>query len=156
MKIYPIIYIIRWCLRASPSVSTYMYPPKCLFLLLCGYPACVCTVYVYVLLLVCLCIWCACVGSEPDREYTVWLKGRTVAGEGDRSFPVTARTDVSGPGAPVITNITCPSDTSLVLHWRRPHLIYRWVELSAAPETAYSQSGGIALRRVVEANRHRF
>ncbi|XP_037087652.1 tyrosine-protein phosphatase 99A-like [Pollicipes pollicipes] len=66
---------------------------------------------------------------DPDTEYSVWLKAVTGAGEGDRSFPVRARTDVSGPGAPVITNITCPTDTSLGLQWRKPEVVYGLVDL---------------------------
>ncbi|XP_037087919.1 protein sidekick-2-like [Pollicipes pollicipes] len=66
---------------------------------------------------------------EPDTKYSVWLKAVTSAGESDRSFPWMARTDVSGPGAPVITNITCPTVTSLGLQWRRPKLFYGSVNM---------------------------
>ena len=83
--------------------------------------------------------------SEPDRQYSVWLKAVTAAGEGDRSFPVQVMTDVSGPGAPVITNITCLSDTSLVLQWRRPHIFYGWVREREEPEPESCQTRSLYL-----------
>ncbi|XP_037071439.1 protein sidekick-2-like [Pollicipes pollicipes] len=66
---------------------------------------------------------------EPDQEYRVWLKAFTRVGEGNSSLPVRTRTDVSGPSAPVITDISCPSDTVIHLRWRRPDIFYGTVDL---------------------------
>ncbi|XP_043222795.1 tyrosine-protein phosphatase 99A-like [Amphibalanus amphitrite] len=71
---------------------------------------------------------CTIDGLEPDRQYTVWLKAFTGAGPGQRSQPVQRWTDVSGPGAPRITDVTCPGDTTLHLRWRRPGTFYRSVD----------------------------
>ncbi|KAF0287130.1 Tyrosine-protein phosphatase 99A [Amphibalanus amphitrite] len=56
----------------------------------------------------------------PYTRYTVWLHAKTSKHEGDRSETLSLRTDVGGPGAPLITNATCHADTSIVVRWRRP------------------------------------
>ncbi|KAF0312846.1 Tyrosine-protein phosphatase 99A [Amphibalanus amphitrite] len=59
-------------------------------------------------------------GLMPYTRYTVWLHAKTSKHEGDRSETLSLRTDVGGPGAPLITNATCRADTSIVVRWRRP------------------------------------
>ena len=67
------------------------------------------------------------VSAEPDKEYRVWLRAFTGAGPGKPSQTVRRHTDVSGPGPPHITDMSCPADTALRLRWRRPNTFYRSV-----------------------------
>ena len=56
----------------------------------------------------------------PYTRYTVWLHAKTSKHEGERSETLSFRTDVGGPGAPLLTNVTCRADTSILVGWRRP------------------------------------
>ena len=56
----------------------------------------------------------------PYTRYTVWLHAKTGKHEGDRSETLSFRTDVGGPSEPLLTNVTCRADTSILVRWRRP------------------------------------
>ena len=56
------------------------------------------------------------------------MKAFTSRHEGRSSNQLEVLTDVSGPGRAVITNLTCPADTSLYLEWARPERFYHSVD----------------------------
>ena len=58
--------------------------------------------------------------TAPDTRYTVWLHAKTGKHEGDSSETLSFRTDVGGPSEPLLTNVTCRADTSILVRWRRP------------------------------------
>lgn len=65
---------------------------------------------------------------SPYQEYIIQIAARTSRGYGNKSDPPTpAVTDVKGPSAPVITNITVLSSTSIQIEWSRPNITYRGV-----------------------------
>ncbi len=39
------------------------------------------------------------------------------------------KTDVSGPSAPVLTNLTCKDESSIWLQWEPPRIVYRAVDV---------------------------
>ncbi|OTF80580.1 hypothetical protein BLA29_011393, partial [Euroglyphus maynei] len=57
---------------------------------------------------------------KPFTQYKVWTKAYTERSEGEASRTIEFRTDVSGPSAPYITNITCEGDDALIVQWTRP------------------------------------
>jgi receptor-type tyrosine-protein phosphatase gamma len=57
---------------------------------------------------------------EPYTEYKIWLKAFTWKNEGEPSEAIRHRTDISGPSAPRILNLTCQSHDTLYLQWQRP------------------------------------
>lgn len=59
----------------------------------------------------------------------MWANAFTSRHEGNSSVPVNVTTDVSGPGAPFISNLTCQNETSLYLQWLRPGQVYGKVDL---------------------------
>lgn len=78
--------------------------------------------------------------AEPNSLFTIWTKAFTSKHEGESSSPVVMKTDLSKPHAPLIVNLTCQSDSTLFLHWRRPAHFYGAVHLyyiSYRPEAAY-------------------
>ncbi|CAL4156072.1 unnamed protein product, partial [Meganyctiphanes norvegica] len=66
---------------------------------------------------------------EPDSKFKVWTKAFTQRHEGKSSSPVMIETDVSGPSAPVIYNLTCQTDFTALLQWYRPTKVYGKVDL---------------------------
>jgi len=54
----------------------------------------------------------------------VWIKAYTQRTEGEASRTLEFQTDVSGPSAPFIVNLTCEGDDALFVQWQRPELIY--------------------------------
>nr|XP_053639721.1 tyrosine-protein phosphatase 99A-like [Cherax quadricarinatus] len=66
---------------------------------------------------------------EPNTHFKVWTKAFTQRHEGKSSSPVFVSTDVSGPGAPSISNLTCQADATLYLQWLRPEELYGTVDL---------------------------
>lgn len=59
--------------------------------------------------------------SDPYTHYKFWIKAFTRKNEGEStSPPLAALTDVFGPSAPMVTNLTCVDDTSIFLEWDRP------------------------------------
>ena len=37
-------------------------------------------------------------------------------------------TDVAGPSAPIITNLTCKDESSIYLQWDRPQVVYKTID----------------------------
>jgi receptor-type tyrosine-protein phosphatase gamma len=56
----------------------------------------------------------------PYTEYKIWLKAFTWKNEGEPSEAIRHKTDISGPSAPRIVNLTCQSHDTLYLQWQRP------------------------------------
>lgn len=56
----------------------------------------------------------------PNSEYKIFVKAFTQKNEGEPSGAVINKTDISGPSAPVILNLTCAAQDSIYLHWARP------------------------------------
>jgi receptor-type tyrosine-protein phosphatase gamma len=48
--------------------------------------------------------------------------------DGEASEPVAQRTDISGPSAPIIVNLTCQSQDALNLRWKRPLTYYNTID----------------------------
>ncbi|XP_076351055.1 putative receptor-type tyrosine-protein phosphatase mosPTP-1 isoform X2 [Tachypleus tridentatus] len=65
---------------------------------------------------------------QPYTEYIIWLKPFTWKFEGQPSQKLVVRTDVQGPSAPYISNITCPTLDSLFLQWERPQKYYNQID----------------------------
>ncbi len=66
--------------------------------------------------------------TAPYTKYKIWLKAFTWKNEGKSSRPFEMVTDVSGPSAPLITNLTCKDETSIYLQWDRPEVVYKMVD----------------------------
>ena len=62
--------------------------------------------------------------SEPYTEYKIWVKAYTWKNEGEPSDHIIRRTDISGPSAPLILNVTCPTHDSVYIQWARPNLFW--------------------------------
>lgn len=66
----------------------------------------------------------------PFTDYKIWVKAFSDSNkEGDPSDPISQRTDVSGPGPPRITNITCIQFNSLFIQWERPSVFYNTIDV---------------------------
>lgn len=65
---------------------------------------------------------------EPYTAYKIWLKAFTAKYEGEPSDMLTVYTDVQGPSAPNIMNLTCQSHDSLFLQWERPHVYHHQID----------------------------
>ncbi|XP_071863739.1 putative receptor-type tyrosine-protein phosphatase mosPTP-1 isoform X3 [Bombus fervidus] len=61
---------------------------------------------------------------EPYTEYKIWVKAYTWKNEGEPSDHIIRRTDISGPSAPLILNVTCPTHDSVYIQWARPNLFW--------------------------------
>ena len=66
--------------------------------------------------------------TEPFTKYKLWLKAFTWKNEGEPSEPFEMVTDVEGPSAPIITNLTCKDERSIYLEWDRPDVVYKDVD----------------------------
>jgi hypothetical protein len=67
--------------------------------------------------------------TEPYLEYKLWLKAFTWKHEGDPSEPIVVQTDVRGPNAPRIANLTCHNADTLFLQWHRPSIYNKSIDL---------------------------
>lgn len=52
------------------------------------------------------------------------MKAYTRKNEGEPSDQIIRKTDITGPSAPLILNLTCQSDESIYVHWARPALFW--------------------------------
>ena len=68
-------------------------------------------------------------GLDPFTKYKFWLKAFTWKNEGLPSLHFQMVTDVAGPSAPTITNLTCRDERSVFLQWERPRLVFKTVDL---------------------------
>lgn len=66
--------------------------------------------------------------AEPYSEYKITVKAFTWKNEGDASDAVTQRTDISGPSAPIVSNLTCHNLDALYLRWKRPAEYYNTID----------------------------
>ncbi|KAI2797964.1 Protein tyrosine phosphatase, partial [Blomia tropicalis] len=65
---------------------------------------------------------------KPYTQYKVWIKAYTQRTEGEASRTLEFLTDVSGPSAPIIVNLTCDGDDSLIVQWTRPEVFYNKID----------------------------
>ncbi|CAH1153716.1 unnamed protein product [Phaedon cochleariae] len=61
---------------------------------------------------------------EPKTEYTIFVKAFTQKHEGYPSESVIATTDISGPTAPKVLNLSCQANETIYIQWERPANFY--------------------------------
>lgn len=66
--------------------------------------------------------------TEPFTEYRIIVIAFTLKYDGEPSDSVTLRTDIPGPSAPQIINLTCHSQDALFIHWKRPSTFYNSID----------------------------
>lgn len=66
--------------------------------------------------------------TEPYTEYRIVVIAFTLKYDGEPSDSVTLRTDIPGPSAPQIINLTCHSQDALFIHWKRPSTFYNSID----------------------------
>ncbi|XP_015791825.1 tyrosine-protein phosphatase 99A isoform X1 [Tetranychus urticae] len=64
---------------------------------------------------------------KPYTKYKIWMSAFTAAGHGNETPPLEITTEVKGPSAPIIVNLTCSLD-SLYLQWEKPVNYYKSVD----------------------------
>lgn len=69
-----------------------------------------------------------CLKTGPYTDYRVIVKAFTTKNEGEPSDQIAQRTDVGGPSAPAIVNLTCHSQESITIRWRRPYEFYNTID----------------------------
>lgn len=57
---------------------------------------------------------------EPDTTYSVKVKAFSAKHEGNESAPTVGRTDIMGPTAPFLTNVSCEYNNSIMVEVTRP------------------------------------
>ncbi|XP_049782864.1 tyrosine-protein phosphatase 99A-like isoform X1 [Schistocerca cancellata] len=65
---------------------------------------------------------------KPFTDYKIWLKAFTGKYEGEPSAAIYHKTDVKGPSAPQILNVTCHSHDTIYLQWERPTEFYNTID----------------------------
>lgn len=58
----------------------------------------------------------------------MWIKAYTARTEGEASRTLEFLTDVSGPSAPYIVNLTCEGDDALIVQWSRPEHFFSKID----------------------------
>lgn len=88
-----------------------------------------------------------CVHLEPYTEYKIIVIAFTLKYDGEPSDPVIQRTDIAGPSAPQIINLTCHSQDAIFLQWRRPTSFYNSIDFYVInyKENSYSNYQQIQL-----------
>lgn len=66
--------------------------------------------------------------TEPYTEYRITVKAFTKKNEGDGSDTVIQRTDIAGPSAPIVVNLTCQAQDAVNIRWRRPLEFYNSID----------------------------
>lgn len=76
-----------------------------------------------------VCSWFTSPSLEPFTKYRFWLKAFTWKNEGRSSRPaIEATTDVRGPSAPIIANLTCKDEHAIFIEWDRPRQISHTID----------------------------
>lgn len=57
---------------------------------------------------------------ESYTHYKIWVKAFTFKNEGQSSEPIEVLTDVTGPDAPTLRNMSCVNDITLSVEWALP------------------------------------
>lgn len=83
--------------------------------------------------------------SEPNTEYKIFMKAFTQKNEGETSDAVFAKTDISGPSAPVILNLTCATQDSIYLHWARPREFFNSIDYYYVTYTSEHSNDNITI-----------
>ncbi|XP_054722094.1 tyrosine-protein phosphatase 99A-like, partial [Uloborus diversus] len=65
---------------------------------------------------------------KPFSHYKVWVNAYTWKHEGDPSKILEFHTDVQGPSAPYIVNLTCQTLDSLYVQWERPQIFFNRID----------------------------
>ncbi|GFU26415.1 tyrosine-protein phosphatase 99A [Nephila pilipes] len=65
---------------------------------------------------------------KPFSHYKVWVNAFTWKHEGETSKILEFHTDVQGPSAPYIVNLTCQSLDSLYVQWERPQVFFNRID----------------------------
>lgn len=83
----------------------------------------------------------------PFTEYRIIVIAFTLKYDGEPSEPVLQRTDIAGPSAPSIINLTCHSQDALYLQWKRPTTFYNTIDFYVInyKETSYNNFQQIQL-----------
>ncbi|XP_011312155.1 tyrosine-protein phosphatase 99A isoform X2 [Fopius arisanus] len=65
---------------------------------------------------------------EPVTDYKIWVKAFTGMNEGEPSDHIMQKTDVAGPSAPIILNLTCQSRDAMYVYWSRPETFWNSID----------------------------
>lgn len=57
---------------------------------------------------------------EAFHEYKIVVVAITTRHDGNASIPILQRTDVAAPSAPIISNLACQKNGTILLRWKRP------------------------------------
>ncbi|XP_070493823.1 putative receptor-type tyrosine-protein phosphatase mosPTP-1 [Chironomus tepperi] len=87
------------------------------------------------------------INLKPYTEYKIIVIAFTLKYDGEPSDPVIQRTDIAGPSAPQIINLTCHSQDAIFLQWRRPTSFYNSIDFYVInyKENSYSNYQQIQL-----------
>ncbi|XP_031831667.1 putative receptor-type tyrosine-protein phosphatase mosPTP-1 isoform X7 [Nomia melanderi] len=61
---------------------------------------------------------------KPNTEYKIWVQAYTWRNEGELSDHIIRETDISGPSAPLILNVSCQTHDSVYIQWARPNIFW--------------------------------